>query len=231
VAAGSGGVTDLELVVFDMAGTTVEDRGQVPAAFEAAFAAHGLAITPAQVSGVRGSSKREAVRQLIPEGGGRESAAAAVYASFCDGLARRYTEEGVQAIAGARETFDWLKGHGVRLALNTGFDRSITRLLISALGWENEVDAIVCGDEVSQGRPAPYLIFHAMEATGVSSVQRVANVGDTALDLRAGANAGVRWNIGVVSGAHGRDRLEKEPHTHLLRSVAELPAAVFAAFR
>jgi len=222
-------VKDLELVVFDMAGTTVEDRGQVPAAFEAAFAAHGLAVTAAQLSAVRGSSKREAVRQLIPEGDGREATAAAVYSSFCERLARRYSEEGVRAIPGARETFDWLKGRGVRVALNTGFDRSITSLLVSALGWEGEVDAIVCGDEVSQGRPAPYLIFHAMEATGVGIVQRVANVGDTGLDLRAGANAGVRWNIGVLSGAHDRDRLEKEPHTHLLPSVADLPAAVFAA--
>ena len=212
-----------------MAGTTVEDGGQVPAAFEAAFAAHGFAITPTQLTGVRGSSKRDAVRQLLPEGDGREAMATAVYASFCEGLARRYTEEGVRAIAGARQTFDWLKGRGVRLALNTGFDRSITTLLVSALGWENEVDAIVCGDEVRQGRPAPYLIFHAMEATGVTNVQRVANVGDTALDLRAGANAGVRWNIGVLSGAHGRERLEKEPHTHLLASVADVPAAVSAA--
>jgi phosphonatase-like hydrolase len=222
-------VKDLDLVVFDMAGTTVEDRGQVPAAFEAAFAAHGLAVTPAQVSGVRGSSKREAVRQLIPEGAGRDTTAAAIYTSFCDGVARRYSEEGARAIPGARETFDWLKGHGVRLALNTGFDRSITSLLIAALGWERDVDAIVCGDEVSEGRPSPYLIFHAMEATRVSSVQRVANVGDTVLDLRAGANAGVRWNIGVMSGAHGRDQLEKEPHSHLLASVADLPALVFGA--
>ena len=220
---------DLELVVFDLAGTTVEDRGQVPAAFKAAFAEHGIAITPDQLSGIRGSSKREAVRQLIPEGKDRERSAEAVYASFCNRLGRRYEDEGVQAIPGAREVFGWLKAKGVRLALNTGFDRGITSLLVSALQWENEVDVIVCGDEVRQGRPAPYLIFHAMEATGVSSVHRVANVGDTALDLRAGYNAGLRWNIGVLSGAHDRDRLEKEPHTHLLQSVANLPEVASAA--
>jgi phosphonatase-like hydrolase len=122
--------------------------------------------------------------------------------------------------------FDWLKSRGVALALSTGFDRSITSLLVSCLQWETEVDAIVCGDEVKQGRSAPYLIFHAMEATGVQSVHHVANVGDTAVDLRAGYNAGVRWNIGVLSGAHDRQQLEKEPHTHLLPSVADLPEVV-----
>jgi phosphonatase-like hydrolase len=109
------------------------------------------------------------------------------------------------------------------VALNTGFDRDMTGLLLNALGWSDGiVDAVVCGDDVLQGRPAPYLIFRAMEATAVSSVHRVANVGDTTLDLQAGYNAGVRWNIGVLSGAHDRQSLETAPHTHLLSSVTEV---------
>ena len=74
------------------------------------------------------------------------------------------------------------------------------------------------------GRPAPYLIYRAMELTGTVSVATVANVGDTVLDLGAGANAGVRWNIGVWSGAHDRRALEAAPHTHLCASVADVPA-------
>jgi len=91
------------------------------------------------------------------------------------------------------------------------------------VGWEKDAaDAVVCGDDVSQGRPAPYLIYRAMEATGVISVRRVANVGDTVLDLQAGWNAAVQWNIGVLSGAHTKEQLVREPHTHLLPSVAAL---------
>jgi phosphoglycolate phosphatase-like HAD superfamily hydrolase len=81
---------------------------------------------------------------------------------------------------------------------------------------------VVCGDDVSQGRPAPYLIFRAMEATGARSVHQVAVVGDTTRDLQAGHNAGVRWNIGVLTGAHDRQTLQRAPHTHLLPSVAEV---------
>jgi phosphoglycolate phosphatase-like HAD superfamily hydrolase len=62
-----------------------------------------------------------------------------------------------------------------------------------------------------------------MEATGAADVRTVANVGDTLLDLTAGANAGVRWNVGVLTGAHGRRVLERAPHTHLIPSVASLP--------
>jgi phosphoglycolate phosphatase-like HAD superfamily hydrolase len=90
------------------------------------------------------------------------------------------------------------------------------------------VDAVVCGDDVAQGRPAPFLIFRCMEATATICVHRVAVVGDTTLDLQAADNAGVQWQIGVLSGAHAREQLEQQPHSHLLGSVAELPSVWIA---
>jgi phosphonatase-like hydrolase len=223
-------MNNIELIVFDLSGTTVEDFAQVPDAFTAALAEYGIEVTPEQLNRVRGSSKRQAVLQFIPEGPGRTSKAEKVYLSFRNHLARRYIDGGVRSIAGASETFQWLKERRVRIALNTGFDRDITSLLLNALGWnENTVDAVVCGDDVRHGRPAPYLIFRAMELTGATSVHRVANVGDTALDLQAGNNAGVYWNIGVMSGVHDRKMLENVPHTHLLPSVAEVPS-LFSTF-
>jgi phosphonatase-like hydrolase len=212
------------LVVFDMAGTTVKDAGHVADAFLIALREHGVEVTPEQLSGVRGSSKREAVLHLIPEGDERARRAETVYNSFREHLARLYRAGGVEPVEGAEATFRWLKRRGVRVALNTGFDREITGLLLSSLGWEEGVvDVVVCGDDVKRGRPAPDLIFRAMEAAGVGDARRVMNVGDTVLDLQAGHGAGVRWNVGVLSGAHGRSMLEQEPHTHLIDSVASLP--------
>ena len=49
------------------------------------------------------------------------------------------------------------------------------------------------------------------------------------LGLRAGHHAGVRSNIGVLSGAHTLDLLAAEPHTHVLASVAGLPALLAGA--
>ena len=150
-------------------------------------------------------------------------AAEGVYTSFRAHLANRYASGGVRAVAGAERAFRWLREHGVRVVLNTGFDREMTALLLGALGRaDGVVDAVVCGDDVRLGRPAPYLIFRAMETTGTHSIHRVANVGDTTLDLQAGYDAGVRWNIGVLSGAHDRQTLERMPHTHILPSVAEV---------
>ena len=214
----------LELVVFDMAGTTVEDRGQVPAAFITALAEYGIGVTPEQVKHVRGASKRQAVLSFIPPGPQQAAIAAAAYSSFKQHLAVQYASQGVRALPGTEAVFQTLREGGVKLALNTGFDRDSTGLLLAALNWtQGMVDAVVCGDEVAHGRPAPDLILRAMELAGVSDPHHVANVGDTLLDLQAGAQAGVRWNIGVLSGAYDRPASEAAPHTHLLASVAELP--------
>ena len=218
-------MNELDLIVLDLAGTTVEDRGQVADAFTTALAASGVSVTPGQLQGVRGSSKRQAVLELVPDGSDRAQRAEAVYHSFVERLAKRYRTEGVRAMPGAEHVFHWFRHKGVRAALNTGFDRCITELLLEALGWTNHlVDAVVCGDDVKCGRPAPDLIFRAMELTGTNNALRVASVGDTTLDLQAGYNAGVRWNIGVLSGAHDRALLEQAPHSHLLADITQLPS-------
>ncbi len=214
---------DVELVIFDLAGTTVEDSGQVPEAFRAALAEHGISVSPKQLRAVRGASKRQAVFSFIPEGPDRDRRGEEAYAAFRARLAQLY-KKGVRPIPGAEQTFCWLREKKIRAALNTGFDRDTTGLLLGELGWDRgTADAIICGDDVTQGRPAPYLIFRAMEAAGATSVHRVMNVGDTALDLKAAQNAGVRYSIGVLSGAHSRAQLEEIPHTNLIASVADLP--------
>lgn len=213
----------IELVCFDMAGTTVVDDGQVPEAFTSALAEHGIAIGDADIRNVRGASKREAILDLLPAGPGREDRAARALATFREHLARLY-QGTVREIPGAPATFGWLRSRGVRVALNTGFDRETAQMLLEALGWHRGVvDAIVCGDDVARGRPAPDMILRCMKLTGVSGPDSVANVGDTVLDLQAGHNANVAWNIGVLTGAHDRARMAAQPHTRLLSSVAELP--------
>jgi phosphonatase-like hydrolase len=226
----------INLVVFDMAGTTVEDRGQVSAAFTGALDELGITLTGETLQPWRGASKREVLRAFVeqrfgPEDSGNALRVEQAYARFCEDLERRYRDEGVHPVPGAEATFAWLRERGVRVALTTGFYRTVTDLILQALGWQHDVvDASVCSDEVPQGRPAPYLIFRAMEATGATDVGRVVKVGDTALDLQAGANAGVRGIVGVLSGSQTVERLGRVTHTHLIPSVAELPVLLDRAF-
>ena len=213
-------MTTPALVILDLAGTTVEDSGQVPYAFASALGANGITVTDDDITRVRGSSKREAIRNLLPPE--RIGDADRIYEEFRRQLALLY-QSGVRAIPGAAEVIRDLRARGIKVALTTGFDRNIVTLLMTSLGWPpDSVDAVVCGDEVPRGRPAPDLIFVAMKLTMVEDLASVANVGDTTLDLESAARAGVRWNIGVLSGAHSREALEQAPHTDIIQSVGEL---------
>ncbi len=220
----------IALVVFDMAGTTIEDSGQVPEAFTTVLSKHGITIDDETLRAVRGASKRDAIRHFVAahQRTNIDALTDKIYSEFGAYLAQLFNSGGVKPMPGAAATFDWLRSQGIKIALNTGFDRPTTDLIIEAVGWRTGVaDAIVCGDEVALGRPAPFLIFHSMEATGVTGVDQVMCVGDTVLDLQAGRNAGVRYVIGVLSGAHRKAQLEQAPHTHLIDSVAALPSMKF----
>ncbi len=214
-----------------MAGTTIRDSGQVPAAFATVLARHGATVTDAALIAVRGAAKREAIHTLLaqtfPEAADLPARTDRAYADFQTHLADVFSRGGVQAIDGAVETFRTLRARGIKVALNTGFDREMALLILRAVGWADAtVDAIVCGEDVPAGRPAPYLIHRSMQLTGTHDVRSVAAIGDTTLDLEAGHNAGCGMIVGVLSGAHDRARLAAKPHTHLIASVAELPALI-----
>lgn len=214
---------NIRLVVSDIAGTTVHDGGEVAQAFSAALADHGIEASSAQINAVRGASKREAIATLVaPKYGNDASRVQAVYAGFKNHLQRLFTRV-ARPVQGAPQTLAWLRERGIRIALNTGFDRDITDILLDALQWRAVADTVICGDDVKVGRPAPYMIFRAMEQTGTSDVRQVLNVGDTVSDLQAAYNAGVAVSVGVLSGAHSRSQLAAEPHTALIGSVADLP--------
>ncbi len=147
-----------------------------------------------------------------------------VYADFVDRLTAAYRARPPSPLPGAPATLAELRELSVKVALTTGFDRAVTDELLASLGWgEAVVDAVVCADEVPAGRPAPYMIYRAMERTGVHDVRRVLIVGDTVLDLLAGTNAGAGAVVGVLSGAGGVAALGAVRHTHLLDSVAQVP--------
>jgi len=207
------------LALFDLAGTTMRDDGTVASVFTEVLASEGMALAPDQLARVRGASKREAFRTLAGAGARAER----MFDLFIQTIRQRYAAHAPVEISGASGTFAWLRGRGVKIALNTGFERATADLLVAALWDAGQFDAVVCGDEVEAGRPSPAMILEAMRRTSTQDPASVLTVGDTVLDLQAGTAAGAGWVVGVTSGAHDRARLLQAPHTHLLASVAELP--------
>jgi phosphonatase-like hydrolase len=221
----------IKLVLFDITGTIIRDTGDMVRAFSMALKKNGISVDEVELREWRGAAKREVIRHFAARqiGGKLEIADRRIdqiYDDFRSMLEAEFESHPIVPIGGAENTFAWLHEHGILTGTTTGYHRKLSNILLKRVGWLDKFQATVCSDEVALGRPAPYMIFRAMEAARVTSVAQVVTVGDTPLDLRAGANAGVRGIVGVLSGAHTAERLQQEPHTHILNSVAELPSAI-----
>ena len=131
----------------------------------------------------------------------------------------------MREVPGTEQTFRALKQAGIKVALNTGFDREVTQTILDRLGWSSSplIDATVSSDEVPRGRPHPDMIQELMRRFGIDDPAKVAKVGDTPADLQEGKNAGCGLIVGVTEGTHTRAQLEPHPHTLLIDSVRDLP--------
>lgn len=238
----------ITLAVFDMAGTTVNDGGAVYRALEQAVSETGAPVDPRDLQTWMGAEKRAAIAALIELGGGDpDGRVEPAFTRFREILAELYRADPPTPVAGVPEALRALRASGVRIALTTGFSRDVATGILDVLGWriadgapteatgtattstatgtgEVVLDALVCGDEVAAGRPAPYMIHRAMERTGTVDVAEVLVAGDTVVDVRAGANSGASVTIGVLTGKLAREDFSGEPATAVLPSAAGIPA-------
>jgi phosphonatase-like hydrolase len=217
----------IDLVVFDMAGTTVHDRDGVNRCLREALEVFGLEAAPAEVNRVMGLPKPEAIALLIDRYGRGDDLGPRVEEIHRDFLGRSIafygSDPSVHEVTGASAVFDRIRSEGIRVALNTGFHRAIVDVILDRLDWRRRIDASIASDEADRGRPHPDMIRALMQHLGVTNPSRVAKVGDTPADLEEGRNAGCGLIVGVTSGTHTREQLEICPHTHLIDDIREFP--------
>ncbi|SEI75622.1 phosphonatase-like hydrolase [Arthrobacter sp. yr096] len=221
----------IKLVACDMAGTTIDEHGDVYVALARCVEETGAATTPEAVQEWMGADKVEAITALIEAGGGAATpeVVAAAFVRFKELLVEFYDANPPVALEGVEDAFRALRDQGIKVALTTGFSRDVAGPLLERLGWsvgdDDLLDAVVCSDEVAAGRPAPHMIHRAMELTGVQDVRAVIAAGDTVNDLAAATNAGVTA-VGVLTGKLGREDLAAHPHHHILDGVKDIPALI-----
>ncbi|MFM7423390.1 MAG: HAD family hydrolase [Elainella sp.] len=235
-------MTSIQLVVFDMAGTTVRDDNEVLHCFLEAAAATGLEAGAAEVNPMMGWPKKRVFQTLWQRQVGAADYQAKVEQSFGKFkllLEDHYRTQPVVPTEGCLELFDWLRSRQIKIALNTGFYREVTDIILQRLGWDQGLNAEYVGSDSliqasitpseiynQEGRPAPYMIQKAMYLLGVRDPQTVAVLGDTPADLEAGFNAHCGLVLGVTNGTHTEAELQPYPHHGFLNSLPELPAKI-----
>lgn len=234
----------IKMVVFDMAGTTVQDNKDVESCFAEACKQMQLDVSDERILALQGYSKIEVFKILWQEKVTAshprfDDLVGESYACFKNILENHYHTSTIEPTEGCLETFRFLRDRNIKIALTTGFYRVVTDIILRKLGWmegldeqrvntfgRSIIDVSVASDEVEKGRPEPFMIAKAMKAMKLNDARSVINIGDTPVDLQSGERAGCVRNYAVTNGTHTEQQLEIYKNDALLSSLHELPLYV-----
>jgi phosphonatase-like hydrolase len=214
-------MNDVELICFDMAGTTVLDNGLVLEAFRRTIedlevSADGAESAEAYVVATMGQSKLEVFTTLFGE------RASIANEAFERNLMESAQELGVSEIPGARSTVETLRDVGLQVALTTGFSPTTREALVHVLGWEDLFELRVSPADVGRGRPAPDMLWWCALKSQITAASSLMVVGDTASDMVSGQRAGAGYCVGVLSGNDDQARLIVNGADDVIDSVVDL---------
>ncbi|MDO5410988.1 MAG: phosphonoacetaldehyde hydrolase [Lachnospiraceae bacterium] len=214
---------DIEAVIFDWAGTTVDFGCFAPVqAFVEVFKQYGITPTMEEVRKPMGMLKIDHIRTMLNMPRIRQC--------WVEKYGSEPTEENVNQLfaifeeklmsilhlysdpkPGVVEVVKALREKGLKIGSTTGYTDKMMAIVAPAAKEKGyEPDVCFSPDSTGQkGRPYPYMIFRNMEALGISDVKKVLKIGDTVSDIKEGKNAGV-WSAGVVIGSSEMALSEEE---------------------
>ncbi len=208
--------------VFDWAGTVLDYGSRAPvAAVMQTFESFEVPITVAEARGPMGMAKRDHIQAVldVPRVAGlwRSVHGAAADRGAVDRIYERFLatqlevlEAHSELIPGCLETMEYCRGRGMRLGSSTGYTRELMNIVVPAARRQGlEFDALVCADDVPQGRPAPWMCLENARRLGVFPMRAIVAVDDTRVGVEAGLNAGM-WAIAVAKSGNSVGRSRKE---------------------
>ena len=215
---------NIELLVLDIAGTTIDEDNVVYKTLTTAVNEHGYEVSLDRVlSTCAGMEKLEAITSLLKEINGNEEDANLIFENFSEKLRKAYQELDVKPIIGTEVFLLKMKAQGKKIVLNTGYTSEIAQQLLDKLKWKEDMhfDALITADDVSESRPSPEMIHLAMKKFNITEADKVLKAGDSVIDIEEGKNAGCGLTIAVLSGAQNRLELEKANPDHILNTISE----------
>ena len=187
----------LQALIFDVDGTLAETEELHRRAFNAAFAAAGLAWSWDQALYTKlleVTGGKERIRHYIDAYGARPLLDDDSIASLHRDKTARYTslvESGdITLRPAAASLMEEARAAGIRLAIATTTSRPNVDALLRATQCEADFEVIAAGDEVRAKKPAPDIYVLALQRLGLAPAACVA-IEDTLNGLRSAQGAGL----------------------------------------
>ncbi|TDO20746.1 HAD-IA family hydrolase [Pedobacter duraquae] len=217
----------IKMVVFDMAGTTVNEDNVVYKTLRKAIneAGFNFSLDEVLIQGA-GKEKKHAIRSVLSVYSGitNEVLTEQIYSSFIEQLTDAYVSAPIAPQPDANALLNALKERDILTVLNTGYDRKTAQLIIDKMGWTSGVnfDILVTASDVGKNRPDPDMILLAMEQLGITESAAVIKVGDSIIDIEEGKNAGCGLTVGITTGAHTAEQLASANPDLVIDNLLEL---------
>lgn len=216
----------IRLVVFDMAGTTVDEHNVVYKTVQAAIRERGINVALDEVLAEgAGQEKKGAIRSVLRAKGVVDASLVNdIFARFQTLLDDAYRTQAIVEQPNATAVFHALRQREIRVVLNTGYTRPTAEALVQKIGWQPAVDydGLVTASDVAANRPNPDMIRLAMQQLGIADPRAVVKVGDSRIDIEEGKNAGCRLTIGITTGAQTAEQLRSAQPDYVINNLPDL---------
>jgi beta-phosphoglucomutase family hydrolase len=185
----------MKAVLFDWDGVVIDSSPQHERSWELLAAAESLPLPEGHFK--RGFGKKN--ETIIPDilGWARGPAEIQRLARLKEETYRRLVaESGVNILPGARELLAALRAENIPCAVASSTPRENLDAIFAATGLDACFDAVVCGDDVENGKPAPDIFLLAAKKLGVAPADCV-----VIEDAHAGIEAALRAGMPVLAVA------------------------------
>ena len=215
----------IRMLVCDMAGTTIQEKGIVYNSLYKTVKLIKPKLMKSEIEQFSGYNKLEVIKYFV-EQQKMDSPTTVINnldSEFNYYLKKEYSNnDSVKLIHSALLSyFNVLRYNDIKICLNTGYNKDIQNLLIDKLGMLDYIDDYISSEEVDRGRPYPYMINRLMARNDIDNPKEVIKIGDSVADIKEGINAGCN-TVAVLSGAGHVQDLSKEKPDFILNSIMDL---------
>lgn len=169
-----------DIVAFDVDGTLADTGPDIAAGLNRMLRDFGRApLTVHDIRPMIGDGAKNLLRKVLAATGeATDALVEQAYPVYLDHYAAHICE-GTAPYPHVTEALDGLAAQGVRLAICTNKSERLTRLLLDALGWQDQFSALVGGDSLPWRKPDPRLLLETVARAGGG---RAAFVGNSIFD-------------------------------------------------
>lgn len=216
----------IELVIFDMAGTVINENNMVYKTIQQAINSFGYdVILDVVLEHSGGKEKRQAIKDTLINSDlvYSEETIDDIHLKFKELLSDAYLNGDISFFPEVQMVIMTLRAQNIKVAFNTGYSRAVLDVLVDKIPIHipQDADMIVCADDVANQRPFPDMIEMICESLVVKPEHSI-KVGDSTIDIEEGKNAGVKYTIGITTGAHTRAQLQSANPDFIIDNLSDV---------